>query len=78
MEEDVCEGDYQCFVPVRFGKDLIYFYQDQIQYHYMSLVTRKPVFRVSNQVRHKPACTATEASLEISDMETRDNILSRQ
>ena len=27
---------------------------------YMSLVVRKPVFGVSDQVRHKPGCTATE------------------
>ena len=27
---------------------------------YMSLVVRKPVFGVSNQVRHKPGCTTTE------------------
>ena len=27
---------------------------------YMSLVVRKPVFGVFNQVRHKPGCTATE------------------
>ena len=26
----------------------------------MSLVVRKPVFGVSEQVRHKPGCTATE------------------
>ena len=26
----------------------------------MSLVLRKPVFGVSDQVRHKPGCTATE------------------
>ena len=26
----------------------------------MSLVLRKPVFEVSDQVRHKPGCTATE------------------
>ena len=26
----------------------------------LSLVMRKPVFRVSDQVRHKPGCTATE------------------
>ena len=47
---------------------------------YMSLVTRKPVFGVSDQVRLKPACSATEASyrLEISDIETRGIILSRQ
>ena len=27
---------------------------------YMSCVTRKPVFRVSDQVRRKPGCTITE------------------
>ena len=27
---------------------------------YLSLVVRKPVFGVSDQVRHKPGCTATE------------------
>ena len=27
---------------------------------YLSLVTRKPAFRVCDQVRHKPACTAPE------------------
>ena len=27
---------------------------------YMSLVVRKPVFGVSDQVPHKPGCTATE------------------
>ena len=26
----------------------------------LSLVVRKPVFGVSDQVRHKPSCTATE------------------
>ena len=46
----------------------------------MSLVTSKPVFGVFDQVRHKPACTATEASerLEILDIETRGIILSKQ
>ena len=41
---------------------------------YLSLVTRKPVFGVSDQVRLKPACLASEASwrLDISDIETRD------
>ena len=29
---------------------------------YLSLITRKPVFRVFNQVRLKPACAATGAS----------------
>ena len=28
--------------------------------HDMSLVVRKPVFWVSDQVRHKPVCIATE------------------
>ena len=37
-------------------------------------VMKKSVFRVFDQVRLKPACAATEASLrlEISDIETRD------
>ena len=51
------------------------------RYHrYRSLVMRKPVFRVCDQVRHKPACAATEARyrLESSDIETRGIILSRQ
>ena len=41
---------------------------------------RKSVFWISDQVRHKPAIAATESSkrLEISDIETRDIILSRQ
>ena len=47
---------------------------------YMSHVMRKPVFGVCDQVRHKLACGATVASwsLEISDIETRGIILSRQ
>ena len=46
----------------------------------LSLVTRKPVLGVSDQVRLKPACSASETSwrLEISDIETRGIILSRQ
>ena len=37
----------------------------------MSLITTKPVFKVCEQVRHKPACTTTESTyrLEISDTE---------
>ena len=38
----------------KFGKS----YQKLL--HVMSLVLRKPVFGVSDQVRHKPGCTATE------------------
>ena len=47
---------------------------------YLSPITRKPVFGVFNQVRQKPACAATEARsrLEISDIETRSIILSKQ
>ena len=51
---------------------------DTVPYFQVSLVMRKPVFGVQDQVRLKPACSATEASqsLEISDIETRDIILS--
>ena len=46
----------------------------------MSLVTRKPVFGVFDQVIHKPACAATETSysLEMLDMEIRGIILSKE
>ena len=46
---------------------------------YLSLVTIKPVFGVCDQVRLKPACSAEETRyrLEVSDIETEDNILSR-
>ena len=46
----------------------------------MSLITRKPVFGVCDQVRLKPACSAIEARyrLEITDIETRGILLSRQ
>ena len=44
----------------------------------MSLVVRKPVFGVSNQVLHKPGGTATEDAykLEISDLDSRGIVLS--
>ena len=44
----------------------------------MSLVVRKPVFGVSDQVRHKPGCTTTEDDkrLEISDLGSRGIVLS--
>ena len=46
----------------------------------MSLVTRKPVFGIFDQVRLKPACSADETSqgLEISAMASRGIILSWQ
>ena len=46
--------------------------------HIMSLVTRKPVFWVFDQVRHKLGCTSTEdvKRLEISDLESRGIVLS--
>ena len=31
--------------------------------NYVSRVTRKPVFRVSDQARHKPSCTAKKDGL---------------
>ena len=39
---------------------------------------RNPVFGVSDQVRHKPDCTATEVGyrLEISDLESSEIVLS--
>ena len=44
----------------------------------MSLVVRKPVFGVSDQVRHKPGCTVSEDGqrLEISDLGSRGIVLS--
>ena len=46
----------------------------------MSLITRKPVFGVSDRVRLKWACSATEASYsqEISDLDSKCIILSKQ
>ena len=37
-------------------------FEQALALYNMSLVTRKPVFRGFDQVRHKPACAATEAS----------------
>ena len=47
---------------------------------YMSRVVRKPVFELSDQVRHKPGCTTTEYGwrLEISDLESRGIVVSVQ
>ena len=47
-------------------------------HHYLSLVVRKPVFGVSDQVRHKPGCAATEDGLrlKISDLGRRGTVLS--
>ena len=44
----------------------------------MSLVVRKPVFVVSDQVQHIPGCTAAEDGwrLEISDLGSRGIVLS--
>ena len=49
-------------------------------HHYMSYVMRKPVFGVFDQVRLKPACSASEASYshEILDLASIGIILSRQ
>ena len=50
----------------------------QIIPHHMSLVVRKPVFRVSDQVRHKLGCTIIEdcEMLEILDLGRRGIVLS--
>ena len=47
---------------------------------YLSLVVRKPDFGVSDLVRHKRGCTATEDGqrLEISDLDRRGIVLSLQ
>ena len=46
---------------------------------YMSLVMRKYIFGVPDQVRLKPACSATETSesLEILDLASKGIILSK-
>ena len=44
----------------------------------MSLVTRKPVFSVFDQVRLKPVYSEVSYSHEIANIDTRDIILSRQ
>ena len=45
--------------------------KDESGHDKLSLVVRKPVFGVFDQVRHKPGCTATEDGwrLEISDFD---------
>ena len=45
---------------------------------YLSFVVRKPVFRVSDLIRHKPGCAVTEDGerLEISDLESRGIVVS--
>ena len=50
------------------------------KYVRMSHITRKPIFRVCDQVRLKPACSATETSLryENLDLASIHIILSRQ
>ena len=49
----------------------------QVQYN-LSLVVRKPVFGVSDQVQHKPGSAVTENAqrLEISDLGSRGIVLS--
>ena len=58
-----------------FESNLVHISEDRFTHDVtqMSLVTRKPVFGVCDQLRLKPACSATETSqrLEISNIETR-------
>ena len=46
----------------QFERDAMYFVfvVSCLSQIYLSPVVRKPVFGVSDQVRHKPGCTATE------------------
>ena len=46
--------------------------------HYNSLVVRKPVFGIFDQIPHKRGCTTTEDrwTLEISDLGSREIVLS--
>ena len=50
----------------------------EIERIHLSRVARKPVFGISEQVRHKPACTVTEKSkdLEISGIRRGGVVLS--
>ena len=62
---------YHCYLTSRnrstLGMYLLLYRND------MSCIMRKPVFGVSNQVRHKSGCTAIEDGLrlEILDLERR-------
>ena len=57
--------------------ELWYFGYGNIRYIDMSRIVRKPVFGVSDHVRHKPGCTTTEDGkrLEISDLGSRGIVL---
>ena len=63
----------QCFHSIKF---LIFLCSADI--YFMGLQVRKPVFRVSDEVRFKPACSSTEISykIEISLIASLDMILS--
>ena len=64
-------GSYNCLlIFTKYTPNLFH-------YHYMSLIMRKPVFGVSDQVPHKPGCTATEDGqrLQILDLGSRGIVL---
>ena len=63
-----CLRDCHIKSPFNVASTLISMFDDKL-----SLVGRKPVFGVSDQVRHMPGCTVTEDGwkLEISDLESR-------
>ena len=73
-------GNFEHFIRARsvsslFSMCIYYISSEQLYINdYMSHVATKPVFRVSDQVRHKAGCIATEDSqrLKISDLESRD------
>ena len=49
-----------------------------LHYNNLNLIVRKPVFGVSDQIRHKPGCTikGDGEMLEISDLASKRIVLS--
>ena len=67
-----CEADLHLCFRI-YAKDM--FSHDETQtFVHMSLVVRKPFFVVSDKVRHKAGCTATD-KFETSELETKGLIL---
>ena len=60
-------GDQEAVVNVSVGSFVP-------ELHYLSLIVRKSVFGVSDQLRNKHSCTTTED--EISDLESRGIVVS--
>ena len=69
-----------CSLADSLLSDMVEHTEDRVSHDegQISLVVRKPVFGVSNQVSHKSVCPATEdgLKLEISDLESRGIVVS--